>query len=107
MIKGRRTSPETGVGPLGEEMASGSGDDTPEEETGVLRRRGGGKGLSLDEAALLSGGGEGSASGDFPTDGCGTAKVDVSGMASVGGRSECTVVTLTSSSAGTMVGFAV
>jgi len=60
--------------------------------------------LSLDEDSLRSGHGERSASGDLPIDdietGCGTAKVDVSGMASVGGTSECTVVTLTSSSAG-------
>ena len=40
MIKGRRTSPDTGVGRFSDEMASGSGDDTPEEESGVLRRRG-------------------------------------------------------------------
>jgi len=38
MIKGRGTSPDTGVGRFSDEMASDSGDDTPEEESGVLRK---------------------------------------------------------------------
>ena len=65
MIKGRRTSPDTGVGSFGGEVASNADDERPGEETGVLRWRGGGTLLSLDEDALLSDGGKGRASGEL------------------------------------------
>lgn len=114
MIKGRRTSPDTAVGSFGNEATSTSGDETLEEDTAVvLRRRGGGKCLILDEVELLSGGGERAVSGEdgIEETGSGTTEVYVSGMVSGGGGAgicaECKVVTLTSSSAGTMVGFAV
>ena len=62
MIKGRRTSPDTGVGFFGTEVASSSGG----EETGaVLRLRGGGIVLIPDEDVFLLGGGERSACGEF------------------------------------------
>ena len=49
-IKGRGTSPDMGVGPFDDEVTSSSGgSNTPGEETGVLRWRGGGMFLGLDE----------------------------------------------------------
>ena len=111
IIKGRRTSPDTGVGSFGSEATSGSGGDTSEDGIGVFRRRGAGKCLGLDEDALLSGGDGTLASEELPIDGMGgTAKVDFSGMVSEGGTcvcTECRVVILTSISAGAIVGFAV
>lgn len=112
MIKGRRTSPDTGVGSFGSEATSGSGGDTSEDGIGVFRRRGAGKCLGLDEDALLSGGDGTLASEALPINGMGgTAKVDFSGMVSEGGGTcvctECRVVILTSISAGAIVGFAV
>ena len=90
MTKGRRASPDIGEGPCSNEMASGLGDDTPEEETGVLRRSGGGKGLGLDDDvfAFLLGRTERSVAGDLASRrraAVHTAKVDVSGMAPDGG----------------------
>jgi len=61
MIKGRRTSPDTGVGPFGDGVASISDDDDPPEDgIGLLRWRGGGIRLGLDEdtCTLLSSGGK-------------------------------------------------
>ena len=111
MIKGRRTSPDTGVGPFGNEVASSSGgSNTPGEETGVLRLRGGGIFLTLDEEdVFISGSDERSAWGEFGVGGI----IQVggsSGMVSDGGTcicADCRAVALTSGSAGTMIGFAV
>jgi hypothetical protein len=107
MIKGRRTSPDTGVG-VGS-FACISSDDTTGDEIGLLRWRGGGIVLSLDEDAFLSGDGERSASGIVSIDGIGGI-ADASGM--VSDRETCVwedhkIVGLASSSAGKIVGFAV
>lgn len=109
MIKGRRTSPDTGVGLFGNELASSSGgSNTPGEETGVLRWRGGGIFLSLDEDVFLSDSGERSACGEF---GVGViSKVGALEIVSDGGTcicADCRAVALPCGSAGAMVGFAV
>ena len=110
MIKGRRTSPDTGVGVVSFGKVTGiSSDDTTGDEVGLLRWRGGGIVLSLDEDAFLSGDGERSASGVLSIDGIGGI-ADASGM--VSDKETCVwedrrVVGLTSGSAGKMVGFAV
>lgn len=107
MIKGKRTSPDTGVGRFGNDVASSSGgSNTPGEETGVLRWRGGGIFLSLDEDVFLSGSGERSACGEFGVGGI--TKVGDSEMVSDGKTcADCRAVALTSGSAGAIVGFAV
>jgi len=86
MIKGRRTSPDTGVGSFGNEVTSSSGDD--DKRIGVLRWRGGGMFLTLDKDAFPSDGDKRvAAAGELTIDevGGGIVKVDVSGMVSDGG----------------------
>ena len=101
MIKGRRTSPDTGVGFFGTEVTSSSGDcEFPGEETvEVLRLRGGGIFLSLDEDVFLSGNGDRLACGEFVS---GTTKGGASGMVFEGGTcicGDCRAVELSSDSA--------
>ena len=108
MIKGRRTSPDTGVGFFGTEVTSSSGVcEFPGEETGeVLRLRGGGIFLSLNEDVFLSGSGDGLACGEFVS---GTSKGGALGMVFGGGTcvcADCRAVELSSSSAGA-IGLAV
>ena len=108
MIKGRRTSPDTGVGPFGNgnEAVFCSGDsNAPEEETGVLRGRGGGIFLTLDADVFLS---SRSACGEFGVGGI--TEVGASRMVSDEGTgicADCGAVALISGSAGAMVGFGV
>ena len=106
MIKGRRTSPDTGVGPFGIDVVAGS--NAPGEVTGELRWRGGGIFLDLDEDVFPSGSDERSACGEI---GVGAiAVVCVSGMVSDGRTcicADCRAVALTSGSAGAVIGFAV
>ena len=115
MIKGRRTSPDTGVGFFGAEVVVSSSGDCifPGEETGVvaLRLRGGGIILCLDGDVFLSGSGERSTCGEFVS---GITKGGTSGMVSDGGACVCVdcnvvafVVALASGSAGVMLGLAV
>ena len=110
MIKGKRTSPDTGVGLFGNEVASGlGGSDTPGEETDVLIWRGGGIFLSLDEDVFLAGSGESSGCEEFGVGGI--TKLGASEMISDGRTcicvADCRVVALTSGSAGAVIGFAV